>query len=342
MRILVTGCTGFAGSHLCDFLAELPDIELYGVKRWRSSLKNIVHLGDKIKLLDGDLTDPSAVRRVLEEAKPDFIFHLAAQSFVKGSFDQPRETMHTNIMSEINLLHGLRENLAGGMLVAGSSDEYGKVTLNDCPVNESQPLRPLSPYAVSKVAQDLLAYQYHQSYGVRVVRCRAFNHEGPRRNDVFMMSNFAKQIAQIEAGQQDPIVRVGNLEPVRDFTDVRDTVRAYWALSHQGVSGEVYNICSGVDGAYSILDVLNMLLLASTRSDIEVRVEEKRLRPSDIPYLIGDATRLQQLTGWTVSIPFKKTLADLLDYWRTEIGSSGNKKKQESVFSVLNPGHLEK
>lgn len=324
-RILITGCTGFAGSHLAELALTKQNVKVFGTKRWRSSLKNINHLKESLTLIDGDLTDPSAVRRILEESKPDFIFHLAAQSFVKCSFEQPRETFHTNITSEINLLHGLREKLAGGMLIAASSEEYGLVAPEECPIKESNPLRPLSPYAVSKVAQDLLAYQYHQSYGVHVIRTRAFNHEGPRRGDVFVTSNFAKQIAEIELGLKPPVVYVGNLDAVRDFTDVRDTVRAYWLLMEKGKSGDVYNIASGQESSWSIRRVLDHLLNLSTRLDIEVRVDEKRLRPSDVPRLIGDATKLNQVTGWTPSIPFSKTLADLLGYWRTELRSSENK-----------------
>lgn len=340
MNILITGATGFVGSHLIDY-ALTQGAKVFGSKRWRSSMENLKHLKDgEITLVDGDLTDPSAVRRLLEISKPDWIFHLAAQSFVKTSFDQPRETLNTNISMQINLLHGLREGLAGRMLVAGSSEEYGLAI--HMPINEDAALLPLSPYAVSKVAQDLLAYQYHRSYGVHVVRARAFNHTGPRRGDVFVTSNFAKQIAEIEAGLKPPILYVGNLQSVRDYTDVRDTVRAYWALLDKGVAGEVYNVGSGYcAGLHAIRDshsfspddlvkisvwridqVLAYLLHLSTRTDIEIKADESRMRPSDVPRLVGDYTKLHKLTGWKPEIQFTDTLRDLLGFWRGKIRKS--------------------
>lgn len=326
MRVLITGVTGFVGSWLAEY-ALARRAEVWGVKRWRSHLTNIQHIIDQIHLVDGDLTDPSAVRRVLEQSKPDFIFHLAAQSFVKCSFDQPRETFNTNVMSEINLLHGVREKLAGGIIVAGSSEEYGLVNSSECPIKETQPLRPLSPYAVSKVAQDLLAYQYHKSYGIRVVRARAFNCEGPRRGDVFVTSAFAKQCASIKLGQQPPIINVGNLTSVRDFTDVRDIVVAYWQLMEKGVSGDVYNIASGhaeglemnMRSVRQIENVLKTLLAISGLDDVQINQDETRLRPSDVPMLVGDFTKLHGLTGWTPTIPFKQTLQDTFDFWMRKL-----------------------
>lgn len=335
MRVLVTGSTGFVGSHLCEYALK-QGADVWGVRRWRSSMENVEHLRNRVHFINGDLTDPSAVRKILEESKPDWIFHLAAQSFVKCSFEQPRETLHTNIMCEINLLHGLREKLAGAMVVAGSSEEYGKVLTTEIPIKENHPLRPLSPYAVSKVAQDLLAYQYHQSYGVHVVRARAFNHEGPRRDEVFVTSSFAKQIAEIELGLKEPVVHVGNLAAIRDFTDVRDTVRAYWLLLEKGDPGDVYNIASAeadglwkfnpdvaqgecLYGAWKISDVLDYLGQISTHHHFRIETDPARMRPSDVPILVGDFTKLLNKTGWQPTIPFKRTLEDMLIYWRERI-----------------------
>jgi GDP-4-dehydro-6-deoxy-D-mannose reductase len=206
--------------------------------------------------------------------------------------------------------------------IAGSSEEYGLVLPDEVPIKETNPLRPLSPYAVSKVAQDLLAYQYHQSYGLKTVRTRGFNHTGPRRGDVFVTSNFAKQIASIEAGLQEPVIRVGNLESVRDFTDVRDTVRAYWLAVEKGRPGEVYNIASGRE--ITIRQLLDNLV-ALSRTQVEVEVDPERLRPSDVEVLIGDASKFHADTGWEPTIPLEQTLEDLLDFWRERVGKRQGK-----------------
>ena len=197
--------------------------------------------------------------------------------------------------------------------IAGSSEEYGMVHADEIPIKETNPLRPLSPYAVSKVAQDMLAYQYYQSYAIDVVRTRAFNHEGPRRGSVFVTSNFCRQVAEIEKGKREPVIHVGNLESKRDFTDVRDVVRAYWLALEKGKPGEVYNI--GCGRCWEIKEMLN-LILSMTDKVIEVRPDPKRMRPSDVPILLSDSTRFARETGWKPEIPFEKTIRDLLDYWR--------------------------
>lgn len=326
MRVLITGVTGFVGSHLAE-LALKNGAEVYGACRWRSCRANISQIYEDIRVVTGDLTDPSAVRHILEESKPDVVYHLAAQSFVPCSFEQPRETMTTNVSAQINLLHGLRENLAGRMVIAGSSEEYGLVYESELPIKETNPLRPLSPYAVSKVAQDLISYQYHHSYGVHVVRARAFNHTGPRRGPVFVTSSFAKQIAEIEQGVRPPVIYVGNLDSVRDFTDVRDTVRAYWLLADKGKPGDVYNIATG--RGWTIRGVLDYLLQFSTKSRIEIKTDPTRMRPSDVPRLVGDAEKLKAATGWEAEIPFEKTLRDILNYWRERVSS-----RQEMSVSI--------
>jgi len=313
-RILVTGVTGFAGSHLVDYMISRGDCEIFGIQRWRSPTDNIAHFMDKISILECDLRDASSTRDTLETVRPDWIFHLAAQSFVPTSWSAPTESLTTNILGQINIFEAVRRlGLKCRIQLACSSEEYGMVAPNEVPIKETNPLRPLSPYAVSKVAQDLLGYQYWMSWKVDSVRTRGFNHEGPRRGPVFVASDFAKQIADIEKGRRAPVVHVGNLEAKRDFSDVRDMVRAYWLALEKCEPGEVYNICTG--RAWTIREVLD-LLLSMTQAKIEVRQDPTRLRPSDVPILLGDNSKFVKATGWKPTIPFEQTLRDILDYWR--------------------------
>ncbi len=318
MRVLITGITGFAGSHLAEhILAHHPDVRICGIVRWRSRMDNISHIADKLELHEADLKDMVSLRKCLAEIRPDRVFHLAAQSFVPTSWTMPAETFAINAIGQVHLfeaLLGLEMNPR--IHVAGSSEEYGQVFPDEVPMTETNPLRPLSPYAVSKVAQDLLAWQYFQSYGLQTVRTRGFNHTGPRRGDVFVTSNFAKQIAEIEAGKKEPVISVGNLEAKRDFTDVRDIVRGYWLCLEKGKVGEVYNI--GTGKAYSMQEVLDMLLSLS-QAKVKVKVDTARLRPSDVPILLSDCRKFVSLTGWKPEIPLKQTFKDLLDYWREKV-----------------------
>ena len=318
MRVLITGITGFAGSHLAEYiLTNHADAVVFGTVRWRSRMDNIAQIQDKVRLIEADLKDMVSLRAVLAESKPDRIFHLAAQSFVPTSWTCPSETFAINAIGEINLFEAVRAlDLKPRIQVAGSSEEYGQVFSDEIPMKETNPLRPLSPYAVSKVAQDLLAFQYYKSYGLRTVRTRGFNHTGPRRGDVFVTSSFAKQIAEIEKKKRPPIISVGNLEAKRDFTDVRDMVRAYWLALEKGVEGEVYNIGRGQ--AFSMQEVLD-LLMSLSRAKMEVKVDPARLRPSDVPVLLSDSTKFVSLTGWRPMIPFKQTIVDLLNYWRERV-----------------------
>ncbi len=237
------------------------------------------------------------------------------------SWRAPAETLSTNLVGQAYLFEAIRSlGLDPVVQIAGSSEEYGLVLPDEVPITEENPLRPLSPYAVSKVGQDMLGYQYFQSYGLKVVRTRGFNHTGPRRGEVFVTSNFAKQIARIEAGLSEPVIRVGNLESIRDFTDVRDMVRAYWLAAERGTPGEVYNIASGE--GITIRELLDRLLEIS---GAEVRVEEDpaRLRPSDVEVLIGDSSKFRRDTGWEPEIPLERTLRDLLDFWRQRVRPEG-------------------
>lgn len=318
MRVLITGITGFAGSHLADYILDNhPDAEVFGLIRWRSRMENILHLKDRIHLVEGDLKDLVSLKKSFAEAKPDRIFHLAAQSFVPTSWTCPAETFAINAVGQINLFEAILSlGLSPKIQIAGSSEEYGLVNTDEVPMKESNPLRPISPYAVSKVAQDLLGWQYYKSYGLKVVRTRGFNHTGPRRGEVFICSNFAKQIVEIEKKKREPVIYVGNLDARRDFTDVRDTVRAYWLSLEKGIEGEVYNI--GTGKTYSIHEILEMLL-SLAQIDVSIEVDPTRLRPSDVPVLLSDSTKFRVLTGWAPKIPFSQSLKDLLDYWRERI-----------------------
>ncbi len=319
MKVLITGITGFAGSHLIDYLLEeQKDVQIFGMVRWRSKTDNIEHiLEGGIKLSECDIRDAYSVRKVVEDIKPDRIFHLAAQSFVPTSWRAPAETLTTNIIGQLNIFEAMRQiGINPPIQIACSSEEYGYVKEDEVPIKETNPLRPLSPYAVSKVGQDLLGYQYFMSYGLHVVRTRGFNHTGPRRGSVFVCSDFAKQIAKIEKGKQKPVIHVGNLEARRDFTDVRDMVRGYWLALEKGKAGEAYNICSGK--AYSIKEVLD-ILLDMAKVKVDIKEDPQRMRPSDVPVLLGDNSKFTKQTDWKPRIKFEDSLKDLLDYWRQRL-----------------------
>jgi GDP-4-dehydro-6-deoxy-D-mannose reductase len=340
LRVLVTGITGFAGSHLLDYLlSDHPDVEIFGIYRRRSRMEHLAHLADKlnmvepgvasvatlehafrsdkINLVECDLLDAFSTHKLIASVRPDRIFHLAAQSHVPASWNAPASTLQDNVIGQVNLLEAVRSVGIDPIIhIAGSSEEYGMVHPDEVPMKESNPLRPLSPYAVSKVTQEMLAYQYRQSYGIRSVVSRGFNHSGPRRGENFVDSSFARQIALIEKGKQEPVIYVGDLMSKRDFTDVRDMVRAYWLLLEKGTPGEVYNIGSG--NTRTMQDVLNKLLSLSKVS-VEVRVDPTRLRPSDVMILWADASKFMEATGWKPTIPYDRTLSDLLDYWRERV-----------------------
>lgn len=320
MRALITGITGFAGSHLAEYLlAHQPQVQVFGTRRWRSPMDNIAHLGDKVTLIETDLRDYTSVLKCLSESRPDYIFHLAAQSFVPTSWNAPVETLDTNIIGQTNIFEVVRHlQLDPVIQIACSSEEYGLVHAHEAPITENNPLRPLSPYAVSKVGQDYLGYQYFMSYGLKVIRTRGFNHTGPRRGDVFVTSNFAKQLARIKSGLQEPIIRVGNLTAVRDFTDVRDMVRAYWLAVTKAKPGEVYNIATG--SGITIQELLDRLI-AIADVKVEVVQDPARMRPSDVEILIGDSSKFRADTGWAPEIPLDKTLHDVVHYWLDRIAA---------------------
>lgn len=317
MNVLITGLTGLVGSHLAEYLLEQPGVTVYGFKRWRSDPATIRHLVGRIEIIEGDIEDRSSVERAIALSRPDRIFHLAAQSYPSESWDAPALTVQTNVIGTINLLETVRHRSPHTAVhVAGSSAEYGFIRPEDCPIAETLPLRPLSPYGVSKVAQELLAYQYFANFGLRTYLTRSFNHIGPRQGERTAVQTFCKQVAEIEAGLRPPVVRVGNLTPRRDFTDVLDVCRALWLLVERGRPGEPYNLCSGE--APVIGDVLHLVL---SKSHVAVTIEEDptRLRPSDEPILLGDNSKLRADTGWSPQIALSESIDRILAYWRARL-----------------------
>ncbi|HEX7588971.1 MAG TPA: GDP-mannose 4,6-dehydratase [Anaerolineae bacterium] len=316
MRTLITGLNGFAGSHLADFLLTQEDVQIFGGVF--GSLENLLHLEGRITFVEGDLRDLAVAQALLAKTQPDRIYHLAGQAFPPLSWQDPWGTIEVNLRAEVNLLHAAAEAHSNArILVIGSFEEYGRVNPHELPVDENAPLRPDSPYGVSKIGQDFLGLQYFLSYHLHVVRVRPSNHIGPRQSEQFVTSNFAKQIAEIEAGARAPVLYVGNLTAQRDFTDVHDMMRAYHLALERGAAGEVYNIGSG--RAWSIQQVLD-LMLQQSRAAIRVEEDPARLRPSDTPVMYCDASKFRAQTGWQPTIPLEQSLRDILDYWRERIG----------------------
>lgn len=312
MRALITGINGFVAGHLAEHLLEDGRWEVWGLSR--SEGVNLPSLRGRVQVVQADLADPEATMKAIVTVQPQVIYHLAGQPFVPESFRDPAATLATNTLGALHIFLTLIEYRMGTrVLVVGTNEEYGKISEADLPINEDCPLRPTSPYGVSKAAQSLLAQQYHLSHGLDVVRVRPFTHIGPRQNERFVTAAFARQIARIERGLQPPIVQVGNLSARRDFTDVRDMVRAYALAMEHGASGAVYNVGSGT--AVMIRDLLD-LLLSESEARVEVRLNPELMRPIDIPLVTCDASRLRERTGWTPRISIRETMRDILNYWR--------------------------
>ena len=315
MRALVTGSAGFVGRHLITYLLQETDLDIIGSVYYKIPLPEVD--SSRVRFEHIDLQDETAVIDLMARWRPDFIFHLAGQSFVPYSWKNPWATFDQNVHIQLNIFRAMIDaRLESRILVIGSGDEYGVIEQEDLPIDEETPLRPISPYAVSKVAQEMLGWQYHHSHGIQAVRVRPFNHIGPGQREMFVASSFAKQVAEIEAGLKPPVLRHGNLDAHRDFTDVRDVVRAYWLLINQGQAGDVYNVGSG--RAVSIKRMLNILLEMS-RTPIRTEIDPERMRPSDIPVIVCDPSKLQRTTGWRADIPLEQTLADILDEWREKV-----------------------
>lgn len=316
MKALITGISGFVGTHLTQYLLDHTDWQIAGtvfgpygsIKPW----------WDRLEIYPAELSRLAVVVFILEQVQPDYVFHLAAQPMVSLSHRDPWGTLENNIRMQLNILQALveLEMLDTRVLVVGSSEVYGPVKPEELPIRETQPFRPTNPYAVSKIAQDMLGLQYYLTYGIQAIRTRPFNHIGPGQRPGFVVPDFAYQIAVIEAGQSPPVMRVGNLTARRDFTDVRDVVRAYHLLMAQGEPGQVYNIGSGQ--SHAIQEILNVLLNKS-EAKITIEPDPARMRPSDVPDVVCDADRLRRQTGWQPTIPFEQSLADVLDYWRERV-----------------------
>lgn len=329
MKALITGMTGMVGSHLADYLLANTDWDIYGMQRWRSPLDNISHLMDRINRKDrvfieyGDLNDQASLISVLRNVEPDYIFHLAAQSYPLTSFTAPIDTLNTNILGTCRLLESIQLlGQAPIIHVCASSEVFGRVPKDKVPINEECSFHPASPYAISKVGTDLVGRYYAEAYGMMVMTTRMFTHTGPRRGDVFHESTFAKQIAMIEAGLQKPEVKVGNLDSLRTYADVRDAVRAYYMLvTVHPTKGAYYNI----GGSYTctVGDTLRTLISYSTNQNIQIITDPERLRPIDADLQIPDCTKFKEHTGWKPEIPYEKTMRDLLDYWRERIRREG-------------------
>ncbi|QWR78912.1 GDP-mannose 4,6-dehydratase [Candidatus Magnetomonas plexicatena] len=327
MRALITGITGMVGSHMADYLCQNTDWDIYGMCRWRSPMDNVSHLIDRANRKDrvffvfGDLCDYISLQNAIEECRPDYVFHLAAQSYPATSFTSPEQTLDTNIIGTERLLEALRRahGIDPVIHVCSSSEVFGRVPKEKLPINEECSFHPSSPYAISKVGTDLIGRFHAEAYGQKILVTRMFTHTGPRRGDVFAESTFAKQIAMIEEGLIPPVVKTGNLDSLRTWADVRDAVRAYYMLvTVNPIPGEYYNI--GGNFSCSVGDMLKHLISISTaKNGIRVETDPVRLRPLDADLQVPDTTKFTNHTGWRPEIPFEKTMADLLKYWRGRI-----------------------
>lgn len=322
-RILITGVTGFVGSHMADFIFERhPDAEVHATRRWHlSKMDNVRHIQDRIRWIDCDLTDPVSVRILFDKVAPDLIFHFAAESFVSPSWNNPNRYMSVNYNGTVNMLEAMRA--AGSkarLLIPGSGEEYGEIEESELPIRETSVLRPVNPYAVTKIAQDLIGFVYFRSFGLNVIRTRAFNHEGPRRENVFGIPWYAYQIARVEAGQQKPELRVGHIDDRRNFTHVGDMVEAYWVAMEKLPPGDLFLIGSEDERSiHTFRAALEQLIAMSKVPNMTYRIDPEFVRPTQVPRLIGDTSRFRSITGWEPKIPYERILSDTLDYWRGRI-----------------------
>ena len=328
----ITGITGMVGSHLAEYLIENTDWDIVGLIRWRSPLTNIRNLIEninnmnRVKLVYGDLNDGISIDTAIKENRPDYVFHLAAQSFPKTSFDSPIETLNVNVQGTVRLLDSLKKWAPEAQIhVCASSEVFGRVPQDKLPIDEECSFHPASPYAISKCGTDLVGRFYAEAYNMNVQTTRMFTHTGPRRGDVFAESSFAKQIAMAEAGYIEPVIKVGNLKSLRTIADVRDAVRAYYMLlTHNPIRGAYYNI--GGTFTCEISDVLNTLLsMSPMKEKIRIETDPARLRPIDADLQVPNTEKFRLHTGWKPEIPYQQTMEDLLNYWREMVSEQNGK-----------------
>ena len=316
-RAFITGITGFVGPYMAELLLQQGDFEVFGSYRKNSSQDTIEHIKDRITLIEADLLDADSMDELIKESHPEYIFHLAAQSNVRESWKQPAMTMEVNAVGTVNLFEAIRKaELDPVIQVACSSEEYGFVNPDELPVDENNLFRPMSPYAVSRVAVDLLGYQYFKSYDMKIIRTRTFNHTGPRQSENFVCSKFTKHVVEMEKGLREPVLTVGNLDAKRDFTDVRDIVRSYLLAVTKGIPSEEYVICSGKGRAIS--EILQ-IVLDNSSVKVEIEKDPALARPSDVPELFGDYSKFTQATGWVPEYSLEQTIKDMMDYWRNKL-----------------------
>ena len=325
-NVFITGFAGMVGSHLADYLYENTDYKIIGFLRWQDNLENIEHFfeeinkNERVELFYGDINDKNSIDEALDKYKPKKVFHLAAQSYPLTSFTAPVETYNTNIIGTENLLSSCKKYIPESLIhICASSEVFGKVKKEDLPIKEDTNFQPASPYAISKIGTDLIGRFYAEAYNMKVITTRMFTHTGPRRGDVFAESSFAKQIAMIENNIIEPIIKVGNLDSLRTWSDVRDAVRAYHLLlSVNPIPGEYYNI--GGDYTCSVGEMLNYLIsLSSTTRKIDIVIDKNRLRPIDADLQVPDTTKFKNHTGWSPQYSFENTMLDLLNYWRDKV-----------------------
>ena len=321
-KVLITGITGFVGSHIAEHCINMG-IKPFGFKRYHlSNMKNVEHIEEKIHWIDCDMMDYKGVLSALKNCQPDKIFHMASQSFVSPSWDHPNLYMDANYKMTVNLLEACMQlNINPKIHIPGSGEEYGDVYENELPINEQSVIRPVNPYAVTKVAQDLIGYVYFRSYGLNVIRTRAFNHEGPRRDKVFGIPWYAYQIARIENGNQDPHLEVGHLDDKRNFTHVTDMVRAYWVAMEECDPGELYLLIGSErdEDIHTFREALEMLISLSTKKNITYKIVDKYTRPTQVPFLICDCSKFRKKTSWQPTIGFDKIISETLEFWRQRI-----------------------
>lgn len=320
-KILITGITGFVGSHIADLCLK-KQVVLFGFKRYHlSNMRNVKHIENKVNWIDCDMMDPKSVTKAIRECKPDKIFHMASQSFVSPSWDHPSLYMDANYRMTVHLMEACLSNkINPRILIPGSGEEFGEIHEDELPITEMTTIRPVNPYAVTKVAQDLIGYVYYKSYGLNIIRTRAFNHEGPRRDKVFGIPWYAYQIAKIENGLQEPHMEVGYLDDKRNFTHVKDMVEAYWLAVDKCPPGELFLVGSeDQNDIHTFREALETLIVMSTKSGITYEVVPKYVRLTQVPFLICDSSKFRKSTGWKPRIGFKKILTDTLDYWRNQL-----------------------